>query len=340
MRMPFDEIVAKLTEILEGEGFVRERANRCARLVVQADCDGVFSHGVAGFPHMIKMVRDGLVDPAAEPEMIESFGAVERWDGHLGIGPWNAWCSMNRAIELAREQSVGCVALRRTNHWRRGGNYGWQAAEAGMIGICWTNTMAIMPAWGGDERKIGNNPLVLAVPRSKGPVVLDIAMSQFSFGKLGALTRAGKKTSVPGGYDKDGNLSSDPETIRGAGGRALPIGYWKGSGLAVLLDLIAAILSGGRSTLEIGMESTETSISQVFIAFDAKRIAGPGAADRIAEDVIADIHKANPLTEGGRVLYPGERSIKTRRESEQLGVEVDENVWANICALQQGPQLA
>jgi len=332
MRMPLDEIIAKLAEILEAEGFVSERADRCARLVVQADCDGVFSHGLAGFPSMIGMVREGLIDPAAEPKLVESFGAIERWDGHRGIGPWNAWCSMNRAIALARECGMGCVALRRTNHWRRGGNYGWQAAEAGMIGICWTNTKALMPAWGTDERTVGNNPLILAVPRSNGPIVLDIAMSQFSFGKLGTLMRAGEQTSVPGGYDKDGNLSCDPETIRGSG-RALPIGYWKGSGLAILLDVIAAILSGGRTTREIEMHPKESSVSQVFIAFDAERIAGPGAADRIAEEGIADIHSASPLTEGGRVLYPGERSIETRRESERLGVEVDEQVWASICAL-------
>jgi 3-dehydro-L-gulonate 2-dehydrogenase len=97
---------------------------------------------------------------------------MERWDGRRGPGNLNAHASMARAIALAREHGVGCVALANTNHWMRGGSYGWQAAEAGVIGICWTNTLANVPPWGASEPRIGNNPLVVAVPRADGHVVL------------------------------------------------------------------------------------------------------------------------------------------------------------------------
>ena len=90
---------------------------------------------------------------------------------------------MERAIALGREHGMGCVALANTNHWMRGGTYGWQAVDAGAIGICWTNTMANLPAWGAAEPRVGNNPLVIAVPHARGPVVLDMAMSQFSSGR-------------------------------------------------------------------------------------------------------------------------------------------------------------
>ena len=88
---------------------------------------------------------------------------------------------------LGREHGVGCVALGNTNHWMRGGTYGWQAAEAGMIGICWTNTMPNLPPWGGVERVIGNNPLVIAVPRAKragGAGHGDVAVFLWSAGEL------------------------------------------------------------------------------------------------------------------------------------------------------------
>ena len=84
-------------------------------------------------------------------------------------------------MEIASVQGMGCVAIANTNHWMRGGSYGWQAADAGVIGICWTNTLANLPPWGAAEPRVGNNPLVVAVPRADGPVVLDMAMSQFSF---------------------------------------------------------------------------------------------------------------------------------------------------------------
>src|SRR6185436_4931939 len=129
-------------------------------------------------------IKNGIVDIHAAPELIGSYGAMEQWDGQGGVGNLNAHASMSRAISLARAGGVGCVALRNTNHWMRGGNYGWQAAEAGVIGICWTNTMPNLPPWGASEARLGNNPLVIAVPRQQGHVVLDMAMSQFSFGTL------------------------------------------------------------------------------------------------------------------------------------------------------------
>src|SRR6185436_16037737 len=131
-------------------------------------------------------IKNGIVDIHAAPELIGSHGAIEQWDGRRGVGNLNAHASMSRAISLARADGIGCVALRNTNHWMRGGNYGWQAVEAGVIGICWTNTMPNLPPWGASEPSLGNNPLVIGVPRTNGHVVLDMAMSQFSYGTLEA----------------------------------------------------------------------------------------------------------------------------------------------------------
>ena len=129
-------------------------------------------------------------------------GAIERWDGHRGFGPLNAKRAMDRACELAKENGIGCVALGNNNHWMRGGTYGWLAADHGCIGICWSNTMPNMPAWGGLNRKIGNNPLIMAVPRSNGEhAMIDCAVSQFSYGKIEDCRLKGLKLPVPGGYD-------------------------------------------------------------------------------------------------------------------------------------------
>ena len=139
------------------------------------------------FPKIVEDIDIGAINPAAKPTCELAMGAIERWDGHRGFGPLNARLAMERAIELAKEYGVGVVALGNNNHWLRGGSYGWQAANAGCIGICWSNTTPNMPAWGGKDIKIGNNPLVLSVPRSSGQhMVVDCALSQFSYGKLEA----------------------------------------------------------------------------------------------------------------------------------------------------------
>jgi 3-dehydro-L-gulonate 2-dehydrogenase len=169
MRIPFEQVHECLAAVLRSLGFREERAQLSARLFAETTCDGVYSHGVNRFSRFVAMVRNGSVDSAAEPRVVARFGAMERWDGQRGPGNLNAHAAMAQAIELSSEHGIGCVATANTNHWMRGGTYGWQAANAGVIGICWTNTMPNVPAWGGVEPAIGNNPLVIGVPRAKGP---------------------------------------------------------------------------------------------------------------------------------------------------------------------------
>ena len=101
-------------------------------------------------------------------------------------------------MTLARTHGIGLVALAETSHWMRGGSYGWQAADRGLFAICWSNTLPNLPAWGTVTPGLGNNPLVLAIPRADGPVVLDMAMSQFSYGTMTALCKARRATAGSG----------------------------------------------------------------------------------------------------------------------------------------------
>lgn len=214
IRVPFADLIEQLKAVLLRLGFDAEDAALCARLFAETTRDGVYTHGVRRFPRFLAMVQSGVVQPSARSIRVSSAGALERWDGQLGPGNLNAWRSMERAIELARQSGIGCVALANTNHWMRGGTYGWQAADAGMIGICWTNTMPNLPPWGGTTPTLGNNPLVLAVPRSSGAVVLDIAMSQFSYGALERGACARSRCRSQGASMRRGNSPPIRERLR------------------------------------------------------------------------------------------------------------------------------
>ena len=182
LRVSYQELFDALLRVLLKLGFEPERARLCAQLFADTTRDGVYSHGLNRFPRFVAMIRNGSIDIHAQPELVMGSGPLERWDGKIGPGNLNAHHCMDRTIALAREQGMGCVALANTNHWMRGGSYGWQAADAGMIGMCWTNTLPNLPPWGAADPRVGNNPLVIAVPRADGHVVLDMAMSQFSYG--------------------------------------------------------------------------------------------------------------------------------------------------------------
>jgi 3-dehydro-L-gulonate 2-dehydrogenase len=244
---------------------------------------------------------------------------------------------MGRAIDLGREHGIGCVALGNTNHWMRAGTYGWQAAEARLVGICWTNTMPNLPPWGGAERAIGNNPLVIAVPRADGPVVLDMAMSQFSYGTLESYKKRGELLPVDGGFDSDGNLTRDPAAIEKSW-RPLPVGYWKGSGLSVVLDMIAAMMSLGQATYQIANDPVrETGVSQMFLTMNPEALGpNPGSdlrAAEIVEGVVASLHNCQPAKHGSKVRYPGEQTLRAREENTRLGLPVEPEVWQQILAM-------
>lgn len=333
LRIPLDEIHDTLRRVLLRAGFSGDRAGHCARLFAETDRDGVYSHGLNRFPRFMETIRRGAVDIHAEPEPVEVFGAVERWDGRSGPGNLNAYRCMEHAIELSREYGIGCVALRNTNHWMRGGSYGWQAAHAGAVGICWTNTMQNLPPWGSKEARIGNNPLIIAVPRSGGHVVLDIAMSQFSYGALTKYMMLGRQLPVDGGFDSEGNLTRDPAAIE-ASQRPLPIGYWKGSGLSIMLDMVAALLSDGKATREIVPDPlSETDLSQVFVAIDLYRLLDRARADEIAGAIVEHVKAAAPAEEGDGVRYPGEGTLRIREENLRLGIPVDAQVWEEVRAM-------
>lgn len=330
LRVPYDDLYAALHRAMLQLGLVGERAATCARLFAETTRDGVYSHGLNRFPRFAESVANGSVDVHAEPTRTAGLGGLERWDGHRGVGNLNASGCMERAIALAKQNGIGGVALANTNHWMRGGSYGWQAAEQGLFAICWTNTLANLPAWGATTPTLGNTPLVIAIPRPGGHVVLDMAVSQFSYGMLSSYSKRGQPLPVDGGFDTAGNLTKDAAAIE-ASQRALPIGYWKGSGLSLVLDMLAAMLSGGHATHEIPRDPfRESGLSQIFLVIDPSSMASSQELTHIAEGVLNSLREATPVDPSQPVRYPGEKTLQLREENLRLGVPVDLEIWRQI----------
>lgn len=334
LKIPYQSLIDTFREILLEYAFTPERAELCATLFAKASLDGVASHGLNRFPFFLKYIQQGYVDVDAKPERTDVLGSFERWDGNLGPGNLNAHHCMGRTIKLAKGHGIGCVALRNTNHWMRGGNYGWQAADEGCIGLCFTNTKPNMPAWGGSEPILGNNPVVIAVPRKNGHVVIDMAVAQYSYGKMHSYKNRGKQLPFDGGFDEEGNLTKDPENIY-ENELALPIGLWKGAGLSLILDMIASVLSGGNATHEIGEMKEEHAISQLFLCFYPPKLGSSPLPDEKL-DAIIDNLKSSTTFGDSEVRYPGEATLARRRENLEHGVPVDKDTWEHVLTL--GPK--
>jgi 3-dehydro-L-gulonate 2-dehydrogenase len=332
IRITFEQMLNEFNRILLKYNFTPEKANVCARIFSESSLDGIYTHGINRFYGFIKYINAKCIIVDAEPVKKNSIGAVEQWNGNLGPGPLNALICTDRSMEIAKEFGIGCVALSNTNHWMRAGTYGWRAAKAGFVFIGWTNTIGIMPAWGAVDSRLGNNPVVFGLPFNNEAIVIDMALSQFSYGKMEIAKSNEAPLSVPGGYNKDGVLTTNAAEILESR-RPLPIGHWKGAGLALLLDLLATVLSGGFSTHEISKHKYEHGISQVFITIDLSKLGSLPAIANTITQIIDDYH--NSIRESGSVeiLYPGERVLKTRKENLLKGIPVNKIFWDKILSL-------
>jgi len=330
-RVSFEEMKATIKKAFTTAGMPDDKAETCARTHTESSRDGVYSHGLNRVERFVDYIGKKWVDVDASPTIDLNLGAMEIYNGNMGPGILNALFAMNRATEIAERNGLGLVSLNNTTHWMRGGTYGWLAAEKGFIGICWTNTETCMPAWGAKSGAIGNNPFIMAVPRKEGHIVLDMAMSQYSYGKLQVTRLKNQKLPYAGGFDQNGVLTDDPGAIE-ATKRILPIGFWKGSGFAVLLDIISALLSGGLTTAGIDKYGKGScgSCCQVFIAINPIKINTQEFIDNALSETIAQLKSSAPVKENGEIFYPGEQSLKTRNENMQLGIPVDDGVWAKV----------
>lgn len=337
IKVPFSELKETAKKAFLNLGLSEEKAELCATIHTESSADGVESHGMNRIPRFAEYVQQGLIDVNAEPELVSAKGACENYDGHMGVGVVNAVFCADRAAELAKEHGIGLVALKNTTHWMRGGAYAWRMAYKGYFGISWINTESCMPMWGSDEASVGNNPFCMAIPREKGPIVVDMAMSQYAYGKLGVYRLAGKELPYPGGFDKDGNLTSDPGAIEESK-RILPTGYWKGSSLSIALDLAAAMLANGRTGLDMDLanEGSCGGCCQIFIAIDPYLFGEKEATQAKLDARVAAADAAHPLDPKHPVRCPGESTIARREASMRDGVTVDEQIYAQIQQLAAG----
>ncbi len=329
------EAQERFEKILLGRGVPAERAAKVALEMVRNSLEGTYSHGINRFARLVEYIDKGYIHPKASPRLLGAMGAFENYDGELGFGITNAWFCMGRAIEIAKTQGIGCVAIGNTNHWLRAATYGYQACEAGMAGICFTNTRPNMPTWGALDPHLGNNPLVFAFPFSDGDIVVDMAMSQFSYGALEVASLAGAQMEVPAGVDEQGNITTDPGAVLKTR-RALPIGYWKGAALSFALDIFAGALSLGNTTSEVGkLGADEYSLSQVFIAINYRAATPQGASEEIVRRAVADLLSSQPDGSGKPIVYPGQRKRAIRERNLREGIPVNEKVWEDILKLER-----
>ena len=326
----YEEAVKRMARGLE-RFLNAQDAKRFAEIFAGNSLDGVYSHGMNRYPRYLSDMESGLCDAkVTQAERVSGLGGLEVWDAHFGVGPLIAQQMAERAIELARTHGIACVALRNNSHWLRAGRYGLMMADAGMMGLCMTNTCMNLVAYGAKEPSTGNNPITIAIPRRAGSLVMDMAVSQYAFGKLEIMAQEGGMLDTTCGYDTDGNLTNDPQKIVESG-LMTPMALWKGSALSIMIDLMVSMLSLGRTSLAIGTPADgEKGMSQMFVCMNPAAVIDMDKAEAQMEKTIAFLNSLEPKDGVHGVHAPGENLERTRARNRERGIPVTEDTWQKI----------
>lgn len=312
-----DQLSALVARLFVAAGIPERAAQTAATALVDADLEGVPSHGVMLVDMYLERIRRGSVSTEEAGVVVSDRDATVVLDARHALGQLTADQAIKLAVERARRHGVGIVAVRHGFHFGTARRYAIQAASADCVGIVMCNTRPLMPAPGGAERLVGNNPIAIAVPTDGPiPIVLDMATSEAAMGKIRMAEKAGQTIPQSWAVKSDGSATSSPSEA--IAGMLLPSGGPKGFGLAFLIDLLCGLLSGGASGGGVqplyGDPAIPYDCSHLFIAIDVAHFGDPATVRAAAAAAAARIRSGQRAPGVAQLFAPGEPEWR-RRES-------------------------
>ena len=306
-----------------------------AASLVEADRRGVSTHGVVRLPSYCSEARADRIMVSATPVLERDSGPVATIDGGGGFGAVTGTEGMAQAIARAEDHGIGFVAARGCTHFGAAAFYTLRAAERGLIGVAATSTPAVMAPWGGAEGRLGNNPLSVAAPMPDGSplFVLDLAQSAVSRGRIKLAELNGERIPEGWAIDADGRPTSDP--VAALAGALLPSGGYKGSGLALAVEVLTGVLAGGElgpELINMSMTGSATSgsatktgtVGSVYVAVDPDRFVGREAF-RTRMGLLAEVITSTPTAPGfAEVLLPGMLEARAQADADANGIPLDD----------------
>ena len=323
--------------LFEAAGTPPAEAELVMRHIVGANLVGHDSHGVIQIPTYIERIKVGHIVPGAPWTIVQESPTTTVVDGHWGFGYVANERAMRLTIEKAKTANVAAATVFRQGHIGRLSSYTQMAAQAGMIGLITADSgrspKAVAP-FGGREARLGTNPISIAIPSDlEAPLYLDMATSAAAAGKI-ALAVA-RNEPVPDNWviGKDGRQTNDPRQLR-QGGALLPLGGpeggYKGTGLAVIVEILCGLLTG----LGFGVEPSGRHNDGCFMAVFNVAAFRPLAEFKKDVGEFAAYLKATPPAEGSKgVLYPGEIEYMREQDRRQNGIEVEDATWYKLRSL-------
>lgn len=332
--MPIFVESEKLTHLTQAifvaMGTPEDIAEIVAQSLVKTNLLGHDSHGVIRVKQYVNMIREGMIKPTARPLTSKQFGATATVTGDYGFGQVGARYGAELVREMAVTHGISAVSIAKVTHIGRLGEYTQMIADKGLVGIGFTGG-SMYKGWvtpyGGRERTFGTNPMSFAVPTGDGEtLLLDFATAGVAHGKVVLAQAKGEPVPVGMLLDKDGNPSTDA-TILDDGAMLLPMGLHKGSGLAMMMEIVPTLLAGHQP---ISSPDFHFGNPTLLMALSLEAFAGESHFHHYVTELKQRVKSVAPAKGFDEVLLPGEPESRSYQKRKQSGIPIPESVWDDI----------
>lgn len=340
MRVKINDIRNRSRAIFEAAGLCSEDAAIITDVLLCTEMRGVFTHGFMRLERYINCIKSGGIKTDGNYSVIYDSQSWATVDGNDNLGIIISYKAMKLAMDKAKATGVGIVNVRGSHHFGAAGYYTSMCADNDMVGMAMSNGDILIAATGSAEKTIGNNPFSYAFPAEKyGKIVYDIAMSYTSDRKIVQMDKDGK--TLPDGWiiDKDGKPTNDPAEYE-KGGTLLPFGGYKGYGLAMMVETLAATLSGAAMTKNVHAWNTDSNlggnVGHFFMALDISKLGDPADYKKRVDDMIDEIKSSRKAEGVEKILYPGEiESGKLETCLTNGYVDIADETMESVCRVEK-----
>ena len=329
-------------KVFQGYGFNEEEAGQITDVLLAADLSGIESHGIQRLIRYHKEITGGMVKLGAKPEIVFETPLSAVIEGNDAMGQTLGVQAMQLAIDKAKKSGFGMVTVRNSNHYGIAGYYTKLAAEQGLVGMCMTNTEAIMVPTFGKQAMLGTNPIAFAMPADPVPYSFDAATTVVPRGKLEVYVKRGNGLPLGWAVDEEGKDSDDADRvlkniIAKTGGGILPLGGsgemtsgYKGYGFAMLCEIATAILSGGTTSNYIYKTPGRSNIAHCFIALDHGMFGDKAEIEANLSKYLQEIRESAKAEGQDRIFIHGEKEAEAKDRVLREGVSLNEKTYAEM----------
>ncbi len=329
-----DSLAAFARAILESVQVPPQAAKLVADSLVSANLRGVDSHGVQLLIWYTQQIQDGNIDIKTVGQIASENGSCMVYDGMNGLGQVISNACCDHAIRLARSHGLGMVTARNSSHFGASAWWAQNLAAAGFIGIVTCNATPLVAAWQGRDKILGTNPICMAIP---GPntFLLDMATTTVALNRIHKAILSGD-TEIPSGWamDADGNPTTDPKTA--LEGLPMPLGGYKGTGLALMVEVLCAVLSGGAMMSGVGglrVKNRPMRVSHFFLAIDPARFLPMDEFQARMNQMRDTVKGSRPAAGFDEVLIAGDPEWRSDEKRRRDGIPVSRGIWHQLTLL-------